>query len=116
METEGDYLDLDLVETDGFTFADREEKENYETGIVNSLNAVMQEGIRIKKAVILPEGVLNAMASVYASDYDVFYNHDIDIDVEVISRFLAQKEIYVQKEGKKGVIKETDIRQQRFRY
>lgn len=111
METIGDYLDLDLVEADEFTFADAKDKENYEKNIVNSLNSVMQEGICILKASILPEGALNAMASVYAADYEVYYSQAAEIEPEIISRFLARKEIYVQKEGKKGIIKETDIRE-----
>lgn len=110
METTGDYLDLDLVEADDFTFADTKEKEVYETNIVNSLNAVMKEGISIIKATMLSQGQMNAMASVYAADYDVYYQNELKLESEIITAFLAQKEIYVLKEGKKG-FKEVDIRE-----
>ena len=109
METLGDYVDLDLVETDGFQFSNTKEKEDYETNIVNSLNKVMQEGISILQATVLSENELNAMASVYAADYDVYYQNEKQIESGIIKQFLEQKEITVLKEGKKGT-KEVDIK------
>lgn len=57
METEGDYMDLDLIREE-----DPEE-------LVKRLNAVMREGIFAVSAVLLPEKAPNAMASVAAADY-----------------------------------------------
>jgi len=57
METEGDYMDLELTE------------EAAPEELVRRLNAVMREGIFVLSAVLLPEKAANAMASVAAADY-----------------------------------------------
>ena len=59
METDGDYMDLELTE------------EVAPAELCDALNSVMQEGIRICAASVLPEGSLNAMASVAAADYEI---------------------------------------------
>ncbi len=57
METEGDYMDLELTEA-----VDPE-------ALVSRLNMVMNEEIYVSSAVMLPEKAANAMASVAAADY-----------------------------------------------
>ncbi len=59
METDGDYMDLELTE------------EVSPEELSDALNAVMQEGIRICGAARLPEKAPNAMASVAAADYEI---------------------------------------------
>lgn len=59
METEGDYMDLELTE------------EVPTEELSRALNDVMNEGIWICGAARLPEKALNAMASVAAADYEI---------------------------------------------
>ena len=60
METDGDYMDLELTE-------DRAPEE-----LSCALNDVMHEGICICGASRLPEKAPNAMASVAAADYEIY--------------------------------------------
>ena len=57
METEGDYMDLDLTE------------EVPEEELLARLNAVMNEGVSVSRATILKDNAENAMALVAAADY-----------------------------------------------
>ncbi|MBP5223096.1 MAG: DUF2344 domain-containing protein, partial [Lachnospiraceae bacterium] len=59
METDGDYMDLELTE------------DVSPQALSDALNAVMQEGIRICGVARLPEKAPNAMASVAAADYEI---------------------------------------------
>ena len=95
METHGDYMDMEV--------------ESYEStdAIVNSLNSVMNEGITVVSASVVPEGEPTAMASVYMADYDVFI--DGTYDDNEIKDYLSQKEILIIKDSKKGQV-ESDIR------
>lgn len=95
METEGDYADITVN-----TYVSLED-------VKNRLNSVMNEGISIVDATIVPDDALNAMASVAAADYLIKVNEDVN--QEAIDKFLAQNEIIILKEGKKGV-KEADIK------
>lgn len=97
METEGDYMDIDV--------------NSYESldDIVDKLNAVMNEGISIISASIVPDGSLNAMASVYAASYRLGITSAKPLTSQIIDDFLSQKEIIVEKEGKKG-LREEDIK------
>lgn len=116
METQGDYLDIDVLTYEGC-----------ET-IARQLNAVMTDGIRVTAVTALPEGAKNAMASVAAADYLVhFYCEGQETDTvsqnggrsggadcralteDMLRQFLAQEEIIITKEtGKK--ISTEDIR------
>lgn len=59
METYGDYMDLEMNACD-----DAE-------ALMDRLNAVMHEGIKVTGAVILREKALNAMAAVAEADYEL---------------------------------------------
>lgn len=99
METEGDYCD---IEVNSFESVD---------AIVNSLNDVMNEGISIVSGSIVPENSLNAMASVAMAEYNVVLNDILLINNEIINDYLNQASIMIEKEGKKGNIKEVDIKE-----
>ena len=62
METDGDYMDLELTE------------EVPVEELSSALNDVMKEGIWICGAARLPEKAPNAMASVAAADYEIYVN------------------------------------------
>ena len=96
METKGDYLDIDVL-----SYTSCEE-------IVQSLNEVMSEGIRIVGATVLPENTKNAMASVAAADYLVHISAGSVSECD-IEQLLARQEILIGREGKGGVVM-TDIR------
>lgn len=98
METEGDYMDIDV---NSFISID---------DIVGRLNKVMNEGISIVSGSIVPENSLNAMASVYSASYKLKVSSKETISDKMLIDYLGQKEIIVKKEGKKGNIKEEDIR------
>ena len=89
METEGDYLDIDVEEFDSLE------------QIVNDLNQVLNEGIKIISASLIPENALNAMASVASADYMISIENGC-ITQDMLDEYLAQNEIMVMKEGKKG--------------
>ena len=97
METEGDYVDIDLN-----SLADCND-------ITMSLNAVMNEGINVISTVMLPENEPGGMTLVAAADYCITITDDVitDKDIDYIAN---AKELLVQKEGKKGNIKEVDIK------
>ena len=88
METEGDYADITI--NDGMSASEIKER----------LNSVMNEGFEIEEAYVLPEGALNAMASVAAADYRVYF--DETLTEEDIKNFMKLPEILVVKEGKKS--------------
>lgn len=90
METYGDYMDIDVN-----TFESPEK-------ITEMLNNVMHEGVEIVATYVLPDGALNAMASVYAADYDV--ELDCNVSKEEIDKLLSNNELIVTKEGKKGPV------------
>ena len=64
METYGDYMDLEMNVCD-----DAE-------ALMDRLNAVMNEGIKVTGAVILREKALNAMAAVAEADYELVVAKD----------------------------------------
>lgn len=89
METEGDYLDIDVL---SYVSCD---------DLKNDLNKVMKEGIYIEAVSVVPEGADAAMAAVAAADYRVVIKNDDLITNGDIKDFLAKDEIMVLKEGKK---------------
>lgn len=104
LESNGEYMDLEVYSfTSGQDFCDK-------------LNAVSVPGIRILQVTRLPEGTRNAMASVAAAEYTVRFAEGKSPSasfLENISNYLAsflnQSEIYIEKEGKKG-LRQVDIR------
>lgn len=90
METEGDYMDLEILSFDSVD------------SLVDSLNRVMNEGIKIVSANIVPDDELNAMASVAAASYRVTVSENIS-DKE-IDPFMSNNEIVITREGKKGAV------------
>lgn len=98
METEGDYCDIEVN-----SFSSLED-------IVNSMNAVMNEGISIISASIVPEDQLNAMASVAMAEYKIVLSDISSISKELIDSYMSKEEIMIEKEGKKGNIKEVNIK------
>lgn len=90
METIGDYLDIEVL--------------SYESldKIVNDLNSVMNEGIIISKASVVPDNEINAMASVAAASYTIIVSEELT--ESNINDFVSQSEIVVVKDGKKGPV------------
>ncbi len=99
METEGDYCD---IEVNSYTSLD---------DIVNSLNEVMNEGISIISASLVPEDKLNAMASVAMAEYNVVVDDINQITENIIEDYISREEIEIEKEGKKGAIKVVNIKE-----
>ena len=81
METEGDYMDLQLL------------SEVPEEELLSALNKVMNEGVSVSRATLLKEGSANAMALVAAADYLVRIPLDEKILEESCAKLLAQKEL-----------------------
>lgn len=99
METYGDYCD---IEVNSFTSVD---------DIVDSLNNVMNEGISIISASIVPDDKLNAMASVAMAEYKVLIN-DINLMTQnKIDDYMNLEVIDIEKEDKKGNLKLVNIRE-----
>lgn len=103
METEGDYMDIDVISHDGID------------NLIDKLNSVMNEGIVIEAAKVLPENAKNAMSSVYAADYRVELSNIDEINLkDAVDCLMAKSEIMIKKEkcGKKskGEIIEKNIK------
>ena len=97
LESEGEYMDLGI------------EDENPDcSAIKDALNEASVEGIRIKSVKVLPEDAGNAMASVYASSYEITFYDDKKDDCpgtkkvrELIERMNAMDHCVYHKETKK---------------
>ncbi len=93
METEGDYMDLDLTQEMG------------EEEMTERLNAVMNEGIKVSRATVLKENAQNAMALVAAADYRISINGGTDKVRAAVDELMAKEEILIDggetKRGKK---------------
>lgn len=79
---------------------------------VERLNAVMVEGIDVISFRALPENSKNAMSIVAAADYEVRFREGYEPNTawqEKFQEFMAQPEIWICKETKKGQ-QEVDIR------
>lgn len=82
--------------------------------IMDRLNAVMADGIRILECRRLSDHAKNAMSSMAAADYMVWFREgkepeDLDRFFQGFESFLAQEEIRIVKKTKKGE-RETDIK------
>ena len=97
LESEGEYMDLGI------------EDENPDcSAFKDALNEASVEGIRIKSVKVLPEDAGNAMASVYASSYEITFYDDKKDDCpgtekvrELIERMNAMDHCVYHKETKK---------------
>lgn len=96
-----------LAEYGDFEFAGEVEPQE----IIDKLNSVLPDGVKVLAATPLPEGTPKAMASVMAADYLAEINQAAEMELlqKGIQNFLAQKEIFVVKKTKHN-LKETDIR------
>lgn len=97
LESEGEYMDLGI------------EDENPDCeAIKNALNEASVPGIRIKSVKVLPEDAGNAMASVFASSYEItFFDDkkdacpDVKTMCDLIGRMNAMDHCIYHKETKK---------------
>ena len=122
VESRGDYLDIEVNEPMKLPMNAQE--------MLERLNAACVEGIEITRIVRLPEKAGNAMASVAAAAYTAQLKpvqsvqlmqtgreesvheqtfSDFSFLEEIIPAFLAQEQIFITKETKKGV-SQMDIR------
>ncbi len=100
LASNGEYMDIGV---DSLTSAEQ---------VKTALNAVMVEGVQIESVKLLPENVTNAMASVAAAKYTIAFREECQPSVDFfgqIDDYLAQNEIMVTKETKKGH-KEIDLK------
>lgn len=100
VESNGEYVDVELN-----TAVSSKD-------VMDKLNAVMNEGIKIESVKKLPEGAINAMASVAASKYLISIKAGYDLGVDFFSQCakLSQKEhIYIVKKTKKSEV-EMDLK------
>lgn len=100
LESNGEYMDVVLNSMDS------------SQEVVDKLNAVSCEGIKVISAKVLPETAGNAMATVAAAKYTVLFREGrapkLDFK-KVIEEFLTQKHILVSKETKKNTL-EVDLK------
>lgn len=100
IESNGEYVDVEL---NSVTSAE---------DIKVKLNAVMNEGIRIESVKMLPEGAMNAMASVAASKYLISIKDDYQIKSDYFgqcTKLYEKEHIYIVKKTKKSEI-EMDLK------
>ncbi len=110
ISSNGEYMDIGV---DSLTSAKQ---------LKDALNAVMVEGVCIESVKLLPENATNAMASVAAAKYTIRFREGCEPDFlsradgilildlsGQIASFMAQPEILVTKETKKGH-KEMDLK------
>lgn len=100
VESNGEYVDVELN-----TAVSSKD-------VMDKLNAVMNEGIKIESVKRLPEGAMNAMASVAASKYFISFKEGYDLGVDFVSQCkkMYQKEhIFIVKKTKKSEI-EMDLK------
>lgn len=100
VESNGEYVDVELN-----TAVSSKD-------VMDRLNAVMNEGIKIESVKRLPEGAMNAMASVAASKYVISLKEGYDLGIDFFSQCekLYQKEhIFIVKKTKKSEI-EMDLK------
>ena len=102
METLGDYMDIDVI------------SYNDLPSLVDDLNNVMHEGIKIEGAKVIEDKSKNAMAVVYAADYEVLLkDNTLDLN-EAVSKLMEKESILIRKEKckkrNKGEFTEKDIK------
>ncbi len=107
LESNGEYMD---IEVNSLTSCE---------DVKERLNRASISDIRVLDVVVLPDGTGNAMASVAAAAYTVRFregrmprclaNSDLTERQKMLTQYLAQEQILIQKQGKAG-IREVDIR------
>lgn len=104
LTSDAEYLDMELTECP--------EPER----MVEKMNAQMNDEIRVKEFMLLPEDAKPSMAMLAACDYLIagkpgYESHfwDSDWTAECLDRFLAQDQILIRKKTKRSE-KEVDIR------
>lgn len=100
LESNGEYMDMELT-----TVTSSQD-------MMARLNAASVPGIEIIGMKELPEGAGNAMASVAAAGYTIRFRQgrELSFDVaEKLPEFMAQKQILITKETKKGTM-EVDLK------
>ena len=100
LESEGEYMDIEINEAVPSAMA------------LESMNRHTVEGIEILSFKALPEGALNAMASVTAADYEVGFREGFlpSFDLgSAMNELFAKDSVTVIKKTKKSE-KETDIK------
>lgn len=101
LESNGEYMD---IEVHSITSCE---------DTMNRLNAVSAPGIQVTSVKILPEGAGNAMASVAAASYTVYFREGREPRFAIADQlpaFLAKEQILITKETKKGS-REVDLKQ-----
>lgn len=100
VESNGEYMDIEV--------------NSYDTleQVKDSLNAQMAEGVTILNVIELPEDAKNAMSSVAAAKYTIFFRDGrkpaFDLQ-EAVTKLLSMKEVIITKETKKNTL-DIDIR------
>jgi len=100
LESNGEYMDVELNSM--VSSAD----------IVERLNAVGAEGIKVLSAKVLPDNAGNAMASVAAADYTIRFREGRETKFDyksALKDFYAKEQILVTKETKKNTL-EVDLK------
>lgn len=100
VESDGEYVDVEL----NSAISSKDVKDK--------LNAVMNEGIKIASVKKLPEGAMNAMASVAASKYVISIKDGYEFEFDLFSQCLKLNEkehIYITKKTKKSEV-EMDLK------
>lgn len=100
LESNGEYMDVELNSM--VSSAD----------VVERLNAVGADGIRVLSAKVLPDNAGNAMASVAAADYTIRFREGREPQFDyknALSEFYAKEQILVTKETKKNTL-EVDLK------
>lgn len=99
MTSIGEYCDVEFI------------RDENETIIKNKLNDVMNEGIEVIDVTRMAQTAKNAMASISACRYEVYFNELMDENTvnKYADGFFNQKEIITMKKTKNNY-KETDIR------
>lgn len=106
MESDGEYVDIELNSHNG-------SKE-----LIERLNSVMVLGMKIENAVLLPDGVKNAMASIAAASYNVVLKSGEAFPEEILKisdEFFSQKTLLITKETKKSTL-EVDLKPHIYDY
>lgn len=93
----GEYVDIVLEET-------LEPKE-----VQDRLNEVLPKGMEIIKVKQFPEFHKNSATTIAYADYKVLYETSFDVN-NTIDKLMKSDEIIVTKKGKKGTMKDIDIK------
>lgn len=100
VESDGEYVDVELNSAPS------------SKAVMNKLNEVMNEGIKIEAVKMLSEGAINAMASVAASKYEILIREGYDFGADLFGQCLKMydyEHINIIKKTKKNEL-ELDIR------